>query len=316
MKKLLLFLATMLLSLSVMAWPTRPITIIVPYPPGGVVDKLARIMQKDFQNKVAFPVEIQYMPGAAAAVAVSHVLGRPNDMHTFIIADAGFVVGPALTGTKAYKEFVPVSLIGESPYVMFSSKSSSDQLRQQIKNQIMVNVGIANQGEVWLNDLKWPTQLNLIPYKGATPMMTDAIPGHVEYGILAHLGMMLAADDTQVRPIMVFANKRLSALPNVPTANEIGFNGTYTNNWFALWARQDTNPESTAKMSMLTQQTADANFRETRGFILVNAGLKESSEYVDKEIKLFERLADKIKKQECEQHKQRITVTNCAQNTK
>jgi tripartite-type tricarboxylate transporter receptor subunit TctC len=127
-------------------------------------------------------------------------------------------------------------------------------------------------------------------------MMVDVMPGHTEYGILAHLGMILAASDSQVRPTMVFADKRLPGLPNVPTANEMGFGGTYTNNWFALWTRQDTNPESIAKMSTLTRQTARSNLQEFQGITLINAELKESTEYVAKEIKIFERIADKIKR--------------------
>ena len=109
MKKLLTFFAAVLLSLSVWAWPTRPITLIVPYPPGGLVDKFARSIQKDFQDRVSFPVEVQYMPGAAIAVATTHVLGRANDNHTFIIADAGFVGGRPCWELAPIKSFSPLT---------------------------------------------------------------------------------------------------------------------------------------------------------------------------------------------------------------
>ena len=183
-----------------LAWPTKPITLIVPYPPGGLIDKFARAIQKDFQGKVSVPVEVHYMPGAASAVATAHVLNNPNDDHTFIVAEAGFVVGPALLGTNTYNEFTPVRLIGEAPYILFAANPDHN-LKQQIKNKKIVNMGIANQGEIWLNDLSWPTQLNLIPYKGMAPMMNDVLPGHTEYGILSYTSVGPVFENKQVYPV-------------------------------------------------------------------------------------------------------------------
>ena len=291
MKKLLTFVVTMLLSLSVLAWPSKPITLIVPYPPGGLIDKFGRAIQKDFQDRVAVPVEIQYMPGAAIAVATTHVMNRANDNHTFIIAEAGFVVGPALLGTKTYQEFVPVSLIGESPYVMFTA-NKDNRISQQIRNQDTINVGVANQGEIWLNDLKWPTTLNLIPYKGLAPMVNDVVPGHTEYGVLAYTGIGPSFTNGQVRPVMVFGDRRLPGLPTVPTANEMGFSGTYTTNWYAVWARKDTDQAAVATMSRLVQDTVSANFRELQGLTVLNHGPKKAAEYANREIRIFERIAN------------------------
>jgi tripartite-type tricarboxylate transporter receptor subunit TctC len=294
MKKLLTFFATLLLSLSVVAWPTRPITLIVPSPPGGLIDKFARVIQKDFQDKVTQPVEIMYLPGAANAVAVAHVQGRPNDNHTFIISDAGFVVGPALVGTKTYRDFVPVALIGESPYVMFTA-NKDNRFRQQIRNRDMINVGVANQAEIWLNDLKSPMPLNPIPYKGAAPMMLDVIPGHTEYGILAYTGMVTTSTDGQVTPVLVFGDRRLAALPNIPTATEMGFSGTYTTNWYPIYAKQDTDPKAVTAMSRLVQQTVGSKFRDFPGLTILNYGPQKTGEYASREIRIFERIAEKTK---------------------
>lgn len=295
MKKLLIFVAAVLLSAAAFAWPSKPITLIVPYPPGGLIDKFGRAIQKDFKDRVAVPVEVQYMPGAAIAVATTHVMNRANDNHTFIIAEAGFVVGPALTGTKTYQEFVPVSLIGESPYVMFTA-NKDNRIPQQIRNQDTINVGVANQGEIWLNDLKSPTPLNLIPYKGAAPMMLDVIPGHTEYGILAYTGMVTTSTDGQVTPVMVFRDRRLPALPNTPTATEMGFSGTYTTNWYAVWARKDTDQAAVAAMAQLTQQTVGSKFRDFPGLTILNYGSQKTAEYASREIRIFERIAEKTKR--------------------
>jgi tripartite-type tricarboxylate transporter receptor subunit TctC len=295
MKKLLIFVTAMIVSAAAMAWPSKSITLIVPYPPGGLIDKFGRAIQKDFQDRVAVPVEVQYMPGAAIAVATTHVLNRDNDNHTFIIAEAGFVVGPALLGTKTYQEFVPVSLIGESPYVMFTA-NKDNRISQQIRNQDTINVGVANQGEIWLNDLKSPTPLNLIPYKGLAPMVNDVVPGHTEYGVLAYTGIGPSFTNGQVRPVMVFGDRRLPGLPTVPTANEMGFGGTYTTNWYAVWARKDTDQAAVATMSRLIQDTVSANFRELQGLTVLNHGPKKAAEYANREIRIFERIAEKTKR--------------------
>lgn len=296
MKKLLTFVMAMFISAAALAWPSKPITLIVPYPPGGLIDKFARAIQKDFQDRSSFPVEVQYMPGAAIAVATTHVLSRANDNHTFIIADAGFVVGPALVGTKTYRDFVPVALIGESPYVMFTSAKNPNQIRTQIKNRTTLNVGVANQAETWLNDLKSPVPLNPIPYKGAAPMMLDVLPGHTEYGILAYTGMIATSTDGQVEPIMVFRDRRLSQLPNIPTATEMGFAGTYTTNWYPIYARQDTDPEAVATMSRLVQTTVASKFRDFPGLIILNLGPQKTAEYASREIQIFERIAEKSRR--------------------
>ena len=285
---------TALLSVSVWAWPTKPITVIVPYPPGGLVDRFARTVQRDFQDRVSQQVEVQYLPGAAAAVAVNNVLTRPNDNHTFIIADAGFVVGPALLGTNTYREFVPIALVGESPYVWFSAKPDAP-LPQQIKNKNIINVGVANQGEVWLQDLKWPTQLNMIPYKGLAPMMNDVLPGHTEYGILAHVGIAQQMKDRQVHAVMVFTDRRISSMPAVPTATELGFSGNYTQNWYAVWARKDTDPRAVAEMSRLFQLTVAAHFSDLPGLTVINHGPQRAAQYANREIQIFERIAEKSK---------------------
>ncbi len=295
MKKLLAFITTMLISVSALAWPSKPITLIVPYPPGGLIDRFARAMQKDFQGKVSVPVEVQYMPGAALAVATTHVLNRPNDNHTFIVAEAGFVVGPAMLGTNTYREFVPVALIGESPYVMFTAGADT-KIRQQIRNQDIINVGVANQGEIWLNDLKWPTRLNLIPYKGLAPMVNDVLPGHTEYGVLAYTGIGPSFNNGQVRPVMVFGDRRLPQLPNVPTASEMGFGGNYTNNWYAVWARQDTDRNAVAEMSRLVQDSTNTSFKDLLGLTVLNYGPQRAAQYANREIQIFERIAEKTKK--------------------
>jgi tripartite-type tricarboxylate transporter receptor subunit TctC len=222
-------------------------------------------------------------------------MNRANDNHTFIIAEAGFVVGPALLGTKTYQEFVPVALIGESPYVMFTA-NADPKIKQQIQNQHTVNVGVANQGEIWLNDLKWPTTLNLIPYKGLAPMVNDVVPGHTEYGVLAYTGIGPSFTNGQVRPVMVFGDRRLPGLPTVPTANEMGFSGTYTTNWYAVWARKDTDQAAVATMSRLVQDTVSANFRELQGLTVLNHGPKKAAEYANREIRIFERIAEKNKR--------------------
>jgi hypothetical protein len=190
---------------------------------------------------------------------------------------------------------LPVALIGESPYVMFTA-GTDNRIRQQIKNKDVINVGVANQGEIWLNDLKSPITLNLIPYKGLAPMLNDVMPGHTEYGVLAHTGIDPYVKNNQVRPTLVFADQRLPQLPAVPTASELGFTGAYTNNWYAVWTRQDTDQEAVMTMSRLVQGTVNLEFRELPGLTVLNHGPKKAIEYANREIRIFERIADKSKR--------------------
>jgi tripartite-type tricarboxylate transporter receptor subunit TctC len=114
-----------IISTAVLAWPTQPITIVVPYPPGGVNDQIARFMQSDLESILKVPVQIENKPGSANAVAMNYVLNKPDNNHTFIVSMDDFIVGPLYKDSKLYQEFKAVNVVGTVPYLLYSGSNGT-----------------------------------------------------------------------------------------------------------------------------------------------------------------------------------------------
>lgn len=240
-------IATLLsiVSTAVLAWPTQPITIVVPYPPGGVNDQIARFMQPDLESILKVPVIIENKPGAANAVAINHVLNHPNDDHTFVISMDDFLLGPMYQNHQTYKEFVSTNIIGTVPYMFYGGKNASlSKFKEQIKNRDTVNVGnngVNGSAHLWTSGLVSTLKINPIFYKGASPTIADVVAGHAEYGVTSITATNKWMQSGKLTPIMQSSKSRNHLYPMVPTAQELGFKGPTAETWFAVFARKDTN---------------------------------------------------------------------------
>lgn len=239
-------IATLLsiVSTAVLAWPTQPITIVVPYPPGGVNDQIARFMQPDLESILGVPVQVKNLPGAANSIAINYVLSHPNDNHTFIISMDDFQLGPMYQNQQTYKEFVSTNVIGTVPYMFYGGKNASlSKFKEQIKNRATVNVGnngVNGSAHLWTLGLVSTLTINPIFYKGAAPTIADVVAGHSEYGVTSITATNKWIEAGQLIAIMQSSKKRNHLYPAVPTAQELGFKGPTAETWFAVFARKDT----------------------------------------------------------------------------
>lgn len=247
MKKIIA-LALTLIATTAFAWPTKDITLVVPYPPGGVNDQLARFMQPDLESILKVPVQIKNLPGAANGVAINHVLSQANDNHTFIISMDDFLLGPMYQNQLTYKEFVSTNIIGTVPYMFYGGKNASlAKFKEQIKNRATVNVGnngVNGSAHLWTAGLSSPLTINPIFYKGAAPTITDVVAGHSEYGVTSITATNKWIESGKLTPIMQSSKTRNHLYPTVPTAQELGFKGPTSETWFAVFARKDTDPQA------------------------------------------------------------------------
>ena len=295
MKKIIALILTFITT-TVFAWPTQDITLIVPYPPGGVNDQLARLMQPDLESILRVRVQVLNFPGAANSVAINHVMGKPNDDHTFIVSMNDFIVGPLYQNNTAYTNFKAVNIIGSVPYVMFgNSKASTEKLQRQIQQKATVNVGnngINGGAHLWITNLKSPLTINSIFYKGSTPVLTDTMAGHIEYGVSSIAASYNFIQAGNLIPVMQSGQRRSTTLPKVPTQHELGFRGPDASTWFAIYSRKDTSDVAVNKFSASARLIISNNpylqeFKTT-GMNITNLGLAESDVFFKQQIQLFE----------------------------
>lgn len=295
MKKLITLLL-LLVSTCVLAWPNKEITLIVPYPPGGVNDQLARIMQPDLESILKVPVQIKNMPGAANGVAINHVLGSTNDDHTFIITMDDFVLGSLYQGNKSYNNFKATNIIGTVPYVLFGGpNSSTDHFKQQIKNKQTVNVGnngINGGAHLWGDNLTSKVKINPIFYKGSAPLITDVIAGHTEYGISSLAASYQFVQSKKLIPIMQSGKTRSLTYPDVPTANELGIKGADSSTWFGVFTRKDTSANATNRLSNIVKLIVANNSKiqefKNSGMSLNNLTQDSANQFFVQQIQQFE----------------------------
>ena len=208
-------------------YPARPITLIVPYPPGGGVDNMGRLIAQRLSLALGQQVIVENRPGAGAVIGTRAAAKATPDGYTLVMMTTGVSL-PANTGYDVYKDFAPIGLIASTPIVLmsgaaFPAKSLADVIALAKKEPGKLTVGTPPPptlnyfaGEL----LKTMTGVDftLVTYKGTGPLTNDLVGGHVSLGfntIAPALGNLQAGT---LRAIAVAAPKRATALPDVPTA--------------------------------------------------------------------------------------------------
>lgn len=297
MEKIIFFILTVFLTtISHAAWPTREISLIVPYPPGGINDQIARIIQPDLEGIFKIPVTVHNLPGAANAVAINHVMHRPNDNHTFIVSMDDFVTGPLYQNSKSYMAFKSINIVGTVPYLIFGGRSATiSKLAKQIENGQIVNIGsngINSGSELWLKNLASSLKFNTVPYKGGSQLLTDVMAGHAEYGVISITAAYSMIQNGDLTPLVQSGKRRSVAFPEVPTQSELGLSGTPSIAWFSVFTRNDTPDSASEKFSTAVRVIIANNpkiqkFRNT-GMDIMNLNYTESHLFFQQQIAHFE----------------------------
>jgi tripartite-type tricarboxylate transporter receptor subunit TctC len=302
MKKLLfLIVGFFMLSTAQAAWPTRPVTIIIPFPAGGPADTTIRNLQPDLQKELGVPVIVTNLAGASASVAASHMIAERNDNHTFLYTELEFVVGQIAIGKYMYRNFTPLTTILTTPFIFYTNTTSPnilERFKAQIKNKSNVNVGYVGSSVAWLDQITSPLSMTLIPYKGGAPLFQDVLGGHVEYAISGAGGVWHRVNvDQTFKPIMLSSADRHPSYPGVPTATELGFKGPKVDLWFTFWALNTTDQEAQQMFVSSVRKTVAKNKyiqdSSKTGYTVVNMTTPETQKYIDAEIKKYENLKSK-----------------------
>src|SRR5262245_39242129 len=231
------------------SWPSGPIKIIVPFPPGASVDAVGRLAAAGLQQRLNTNVLVENRPGASGSIGAAVVAKSPPDGNTWLIVFDTHAVNPSLLPNLPFdsdKDLDPVSLIATAPYVVAGHPSRPYKTlpevlayaRENPRKVSYASVGSGSIGHLAMVLLGKQAGVELvhIPYRGGAPAMNDAIAGHVD--LINGSAALITPQVTvgTIRPVFQMGPERLFALPAVPTVTASGFPRATAGAWLALYA--------------------------------------------------------------------------------
>ena len=283
-----LALASLCLPLTVLAqaFPSKTITLVVPNPPGGLVDTSARLVAEPLARLIGQPVVIDNKPGASGNLAYQNVARSAKDGHTLLVSYSGYhIANPILMDKLPWelKDLVPVGLITIAPNVFAIHPSvPANNLREFIAyaKQNPGKLNYASQGNGSVSHIgteifKLQTGLSMVhvPYKGSGQAIADVLAGQVQVFITTPPSVMGHVQTGKLKALAVTGKTRHPQMPQVPTVAEAGLSGFELESWVALYAAAGTPPAVLQKLSQEvkrsmelpeTKQRADAAGIEVR----------------------------------------------------
>ena len=261
MRHLLLILAALALPVGAQEYPTKPITIVVPFPPGGGVDRAGRLVGEKLRDKWGQPVVVENRPGAAANIGAAYVAKAPPDGHTLLFTSPGpLVVNKTMFANLNYDpdQFVPVTvLMSGANMLTVHPKLGVNNLQQFLAyakaNPDKLNYGTQGAGSTAhlateLLQSSAGIRMVHVPYKGTGPAVADLLAGQVEVMFLEYANAGPHVRAGRLKLIAVGSEKRHPLLPDIPSLNEI-VPGFVSTNWTAVVAPPGTPAPIAAKLS-------------------------------------------------------------------
>lgn len=253
------------------AYPSKPITLVVTYPPGGGADAMARLIGPRMAEALGQPIAIENRPGASGQIGAAAVAKAAPDGYTLMLDASSFAVNPALYPRLPYdsaKAFLPVGVVALFPNVVlvnasFPAKNIAELTAAARKSKDAVSYASSGNGSAQhlagaLFESAAKVDMVHVPYKGGGPALNDVIGGQVPlfFGNLA--STLQHIQSGKLRALAVTSEKRSPILPDVPTLGESGLKGTEIYEWNAVFAPANTPEPVMRRLAAAFQQALDS----------------------------------------------------------
>ena len=256
------------------SYPTRPITLIVPFPPGGSTDPAGRILAARMADKLGQPIVVENAGGAGGSIGVGRLSRALPDGYTIDIGQWDTHVLNGAIRSLNYDlqtDFVPIGLATLNPLLLVARKtfpaddlkSAAAWIKAHPKEAKFANPSAASQ--LVANSLQSLAggEVLTIPYRGAGPAMTDLMAGQVDLLALQASGAMPQVHAGTIKALANLSPHRSEAIPDIPDSDELGLPGLYMSSWFGLFAPKDTPAAVIAKLNeAMVQSLAEADVRK------------------------------------------------------
>ena len=244
-------------------FPSKPVTLVVPFPPGGITDITARGISQILSQKWGQPVVIDNRSGAGGAIGAEYVRRADPDGHTILLAISSMFLGSMLDKNISYNlttDFAPVTMIATTPLVLVTATSTGANNVAELgevlkKNPEKRSFGTAGEGSsLHLLANKLAQDLDLkdaihIPLRGSAPVLAEVSSGRVGYAFIDSMGALPLIQSGHLKPLGVIGDKRSHVLPDVPTMAEQGFKSYDSRSWYAFFAPLNTDRAVLDKVS-------------------------------------------------------------------
>jgi tripartite-type tricarboxylate transporter receptor subunit TctC len=258
---------------SAQVYPSRPLTLVVPFPAGGSTDAIGRIVAERMRVSLGQPVIIENVGSAGGSIGVGRVARATPDGYTLDIGQWDTHVANGATFSLSYdvlKDFEPVALISSNPFLILAKKAMpADDLKSLIAwlkgnpdkaSQAIPTAGSHVAGILFQKETG--TRFAFVPYRGGGPAMQDLVAGQIDLMIIQAAVALPQVRAGAIKAYAVTASSRFPAAPDIPTVDEAGLPGIHISGWFALFAPKGTPTEVVTKLNTaVVEALADPTVR-------------------------------------------------------
>lgn len=291
------------------SWPKQVVTIVVPFPAGGATDVMARLFAPEIAAAINANVVVENRPGAGGTMGTQYVNRSASDGYTLLwgtVATHG--IAPSIYKKLPYnvqEDFIPIVHVVDQPYVLVTHPSQnfssmSDLIKQGKENPESLaasSAGIGTGAHMILEKFRTDSQVDLllVPYKGAGPALIDLVGGQVDMTFDVILTSVPYIENKRLVPLAVTSAERSSALPDVPTMQEVGLDKFVAVGWNGLFARAGTPDHAVQKINQAVNEALQKPEIRNRlikeGSIPVGGSIQDFASFIDLELKSWNQVA-------------------------
>jgi tripartite-type tricarboxylate transporter receptor subunit TctC len=263
MRKLaLLFLLSLALPAGAQTWPSQPIRLIAPFPPGGSVDIMARLIGEPLDRQLGQRIVIDNRSGASGNIGMEAAARAPADGYTIVLNTIPLVTNQALFANLTWdpiRDFAPIGMVATSPHVLVVPPKNQAKSVAELLDDVRAHPGKLSYasagygttfhfcGEIFKDETH--TFILHVPYRGGGPALQDTLGGQVDMSFPTLAAALPHVRSGRLRALAITDNRRSKLLPEVPTLDEAGVKGFYFVQWLALLAPAGTPPELVKRLN-------------------------------------------------------------------
>ena len=290
------------------SYPNKPVQLVVPYPPGGTVDVVARIVAQGLSSQLGQQFRVENRAGANGFIGSDYVAKAAPDGYTLLVQASIFVINPLFLPNVPYdtqKDFTPVSNLGSVPLLVVANPQVPARnlrefialAKQDIKKYTFATSGLGSAGHLSEETIKRQAgipDLLIVPYKGTGPTLIDLIAGQVSVMIDPMPSSYPHVKAGKLKPLAVTSKNRVSFLPDVPTVAESGLPGFEMVSWYGLWGPARLPKDVTAKLGIEAGRAVRSPLATERlgaqAFAAVGSSPEQFAAYIKEEIARYAKI--------------------------